>query len=492
MRYTSNPKFEIQNPKSKKLVTLYSLLITILLLTTYCLALLNPVATQADTGDKDATEILTKFGEAMAKVAERVKPAVVNISTTRTVKAPRLPFLDDPFFRRFFGDDYYHTQKRKVTNLGSGVIATSDGYILTNNHVIEGAEDILVKLADNREYKGRIIGMDSRTDIAIIKINETNLPTIPWGNSDKLRVGEVVLAVGNPYGLSQTITMGIISALGRSGIGITDYEDFIQTDAAINPGNSGGALVNIRGELIGINTAIFSTSGGYQGIGFAIPSGMVKNVMDSIINQGRVVRGWLGVQIQPLTPELAKQFGLKDENGVLLVDVIEGGPADKGGLKSGDIIVEYDRKKTDNPFHFKNMVASTKPGKTVEIKIIRNGNLLTTKVTIGELPIEPQIVAPAQFENALRGVSVQGLTDDTLKRLGITKNIKGVVVNNIDEDSPALGYLMRGDIITEVNRIPIANVKEFNDAVSKIEKNQDILLRIMRGGSYQYITIPAR
>jgi len=454
------------------------------------LCLLLPSVILADTPGKESTEILTKFGEAMSKVAERVKPAVVNISTSRTVKTQRHPFFDDPLFRRFFGDP--GPQKRKVTNLGSGVIATPDGYILTNNHVIEGAEDIIVKLSDGKEYKGRPIGMDSRTDIAIIKINETNLPTVPWGDSDKLRVGEVVLAVGNPYGLSQTITMGIISALGRSGIGITDYEDFIQTDAAINPGNSGGALVNIKGELIGINTAIFSTSGGYQGIGFAIPSGMVKNVMDSIINQGRVVRGWLGVQIQPLTPELVKQLGLKDESGVLLVDVVEGGPADKGGLKKYDVIISYDGKKTDNPFHFKNMVAATKPGKTVEIKIIRNGNLLTTKVTIAELPIEPQIVSPAQFENSLRGVSVQEVTDEILQKLGITRKIKGVLVNNIEENSPALGIIAKGDIIMEVNRKPVTNIKEYNDTVSKIEKGKDILLWIMRGGFPQVITIPAR
>jgi serine protease Do len=474
------------NLKSEKLVTRCSLLVTFLLF----VCLLLPSVILADTTDKESTEILTKFGEAMSKVAERVKPAVVNISTSRTVKAQRHPFFDDPLFRRFFGEP--GPQKRKVTNLGSGVIATPDGYILTNNHVIEGAEDIIVKLSDGKEYKGRAIGMDSRTDIAIIKINETNLPTVPWGDSDKLRVGEVVLAVGNPYGLSQTITMGIISALGRSGIGITDYEDFIQTDAAINPGNSGGALVNIRGELIGINTAIFSTSGGYQGIGFAIPSNMVKNVMDSIINQGRVVRGWLGVQIQPLTTELVKQLGLKDEGGVLLVDVVEGGPAEKGGLKRYDVIVEYDGKKTDNPFHFKNMVAATKPGKTVEIKIIRNGNLLTAKVTIAELPIEPQIVSPAQFENSLRGVSVQEVTDEILQKLGITRKIKGVLVNNIEEDSPALGILAKGDKIMEVNRKPVTNTKEYNDTVSKIEKGKDILLGIMRGGFPQVITIPAR
>ncbi len=456
----------------------------------FIFSLVTLPSVDAKSTDKDSTEVLSKLSDALSSVAEKVKPAVVNISTSRTVKTPRLPFFDDPFFRRFFGDPYY--QKRKVTNLGSGVIATSDGYILTNNHVIEGAEDILVKLLDGKEYKGKVVGTDSRTDIAIIKIDEKNLPTISWGDSDKLKVGELVLAVGNPYGLSQTITMGVISALGRSGIGITDYEDFIQTDAAINPGNSGGALVNIRGELIGINTAIFSTSGGYQGIGFAIPSNMVKNVMDNIINQGRVVRGWLGVNIQPLTPQLAKQFGLKDESGVLLVDVIEGSPADKGGLKRGDVVVEYDKKKIENPFQFRNLVAATKPGKTVEIKVIRDGKTMTLKTTIEELPTGLQALSPSDLDNALKGVHVQELTEDLLKRFGITRKIQGVVINNIEEDSPSFGILMRGDIIMEINRRPVTNVKEYLDIASKIERNQDILLLIVRDGSSRYLTISSR
>ena len=388
-------KVNLKSKNPKLVCCLFSFLLII--------SLSLPAEVKAEAAVKDDMEILTKFGSAMANIAEKVKPAVVNISTTRIVKTPRLPFFDDPFFKKFFGDAFQAPQKRKITNLGSGVIATSEGYILTCNHVIEGAEDILVKLSNNKEYKGKVVGMDSRTDIAVIKINEKNLPTVTFTDSDKLKVGEVVLAIGNPYGLNQTITMGIISALGRSGIGITDYEDFIKTDAAINPGNSGGALINIRGELIGINNAIFTTTGGYQGIGFAIPSNMAKNVMESIINQGKVIRGWLGVQIQPITPELAKQFNIKDEEfGVLLTDVVEGSPADKAGLKSGDFIKEYDGKKIENPFHFKNMVASTKPGKTVRIKILREGNYLTATATIGELPIEPQIVSSPEFENALK------------------------------------------------------------------------------------------
>ncbi len=445
----------------------------------------------ANSKGKESTEILTQLGEAMAGVAERVKPAVVNISTSKTVKTERHPFFDDPFFRRFFGDP--QPQKRRVTNLGSGVIASADGYIITNNHVIEGAEDILVKLSDGREYKGRPVGKDPRTDIAIIKIDEKNLPTVPWADSDKLRVGEIVFAIGNPYGLNQTITMGIVSALGRTGIGITDYEDFIQTDAAINPGNSGGALVNIKGEIVGINTAIFSVTGGYQGIGFAIPSNMVKNVMENIVKEGKVVRGWLGVQIQALTPELARQFNLKDEKGVLLADIVEGGPAEKGGLKRGDVIIEYNGKKIENPFQLRNMVATTKPGDTVNIMVMRNGKALSIKVVVGELPDGVAAVEiPEKFDNVLRGVQVQDLTDEMIKRLGITKKIRGVIITNISEDSPSSGILSEGDIILEVNKTPVSNVREYNEIVSKIEKNQEVLLLIMRGGSNLYITISVR
>ncbi|HEX8949960.1 MAG TPA: DegQ family serine endoprotease [Dissulfurispiraceae bacterium] len=468
--------------KPAKLIAMFCSLLLLL-----CIAL--PLQARAELSDKEAAEVLSRFGEAMARVSERVKAAVVNISTTKTVKTQTNPLLNDPFFRRFFGENAQMPQKRKVHNLGSGFIATSDGYILTNNHVIDGADDILVKLSDDREYKGKVIGIDSRTDVAVIKIAEKDLPSIPWGDSDKIRVGEMVLAIGNPYGLSQTITMGIISALGRTGMGITDYEDFIQTDAAINPGNSGGPLVNVKGEVIGINTAIFSTSGGYQGLGFAIPANMVKNIMDSIVNQGKVVRGWLGVQIQPLTAELAKQFNLKNEIGVLLVETVEGGPADKAGLKHGDVITEYDGKKITDPFHFKNMVAMTKPGAAVPIKLVRDGIQLSAKVTIGELPIEPQMITTAEYANVLKGVSVQELTEDILRKANITKKIQGVVVSGIEEDSPALGILAKGDIITEVNRKAVADVKEYSSIVSTVGKGQDVLLLIVRGGVSQYITI---
>lgn len=456
------------------------------------LSLVLPSSVRADISEKEATDLLSKMGDAMAKIAEKVTPAVVNISTTRTVKTPANPFFNDPFFKRFFGEGAEGAQKRKATSLGSGFIAKSDGYIITNNHVIEGAEDIVVKLSNDKEYKGKVVGMDSRTDVAVIKIDEKNLPTIPWGNSDNLRAGDVILAVGNPFGLRGTITMGIISALGRVNVGISDYEGLIQTDAAINPGNSGGPLVDVKGEVVGVTNAIFTTSGGYQGIGFAIPANNVKNVMDSIISEGKVVRGWLGVQIQELTPELAKQFNMKDENGVLLAEIVEGGPADKGGLKRGDVVIEYDGKKIGDPYHFRIMVAETKPGRQVPVGIIRDNHILTANVTIGEMPGEQQAVSQAEVENALKGVSVQELSDEYRQKMNITAKEKGVVVADVAEDSPALGILNKGDVILEINRKPAVGIKEYNKIMSGIDSDQNILALIVRNRVHQYVTVPAK
>jgi serine protease Do len=467
-------------PRIKQLL----LIATASILAGHLILLQAPLAATPDSGV--SSDILTQLGDAMSRVSERVKPAVVNISTSKTVKTPRLPF-DDPILRKFFGEG--QTQKQKVFSLGSGVIATPDGYIVTCNHVIEGAEDIVVRLNDSREFKGKIVGLDSRTDIAIIKITAENLPTVAWGDSDKLRTGAVVIAIGNPYGLNQTVTMGIVSATRRAGMGLIDYEDFIQTDASINPGNSGGALVNSKGDLIGINDAIFSTTGGNQGIGFAIPSSMAKNVMDGIISQGKVVRGYLGVQVQPLTADLAKQFGMKNEKGILVVDVTEGGPADKGGIKRGDVIVGFDSKDLDNPFQLKNIVASSKPGKMVEIKVVRDGKPLILPVMITELPTETVAAPATEMNNALKGVTVQDLNADMLQQLGITRDIQGVVVMNVDEESRALGVLKRGDIVMEINRKPVGSLSAFREVTSKISQKDDVLLLVMRGGYVQYITL---
>ena len=445
---------------------------------------------------EQSVDLLTRTGRAMAEVTAAVKPGIVNILTTRTVKVGggQDPFLDDPFFKRFFGDQFgrqrQQPREQKSSGLGSGVIVSPDGYIITNSHVVKDADEIKVTLTDKREFIGKIIGSDLKTEIAVIKIDAKGLPTVPWGNSDKLQVGEVVLAVGNPFGLNQTVTMGIVSALGRANVGIADYEDFIQTDAAINPGNSGGALVNVKGEVVGINTAIYSTSGGYQGIGFAIPSNMVKSIMESLIKRGKVVRGWLGVSIQKVTPELAKQFDLKDEIGALVGDVVENGPAEKAGLLRGDIIVEYDGKRIEEPYILRNMVANALPGEQHTAKILRDGTLRTMTITIGELPADAlQPLESADFQNVLRGVSVQDMNPELAKKLKVPDKIKGVIISDIEEGSIAAGALMQGDVIQEVNRKRVSDVKSYKDVAAKIKKEESVLLLIFRGGSSLFVTL---
>lgn len=441
---------------------------------------------------QQSVDLLTKIGQATAEVVEAVRPAVVNISTTRTVKTQgnANPFMDDPFFRRFFGDQSRAPKERKSASLGSGVIVDSRGYILTANHVIQGAEEIKVTLSDKREFKGKIIGSDALTDIGIIKIDaDDHLPIIKWGDSDRLRVGEMVLAIGSPFGLTSTVTQGIVSAVGRANVGIADYEDFIQTDAAINPGNSGGALVNAKGELVGINTAIFSTSGGYQGIGFAVPTSMAKSVMDSLINKGKVIRGWLGVTIQPLTPDLSKQFNIKEERGVLVGDVVEDGPADKAGLQRGDVIVEYEGKKIEEPSQLRNMVANTEPGQQVEMKIIRDNKKETKKVTITELPAELMKSSKGEYNNLLKGISVQDLTPEMYGKMNLPKRLKGVVVTEVDEESPVATMVIQGDVIQEINRQKITSVREYEKVASRIKPGSDILLLIYRNGTSLFVTL---
>jgi serine protease Do len=443
---------------------------------------------------QQSIDILNQIGQATAEIVEAVTPSIVNISTTRIIKnqGQPNPFFDDPFFRKFFGDRFKLPKERKTASLGSGVIVTSDGYILTSNHVIQGAEDIKVTLADKKEFKGKIIGTDAMTDIGVIKIDAKDLPAIKMGDSDKLRVGETVLAIGSPYGLSQTVTQGIVSAVGRANVGIADYEDFIQTDAAINPGNSGGALVNVKGELIGINTAIFSTTGGYQGIGFAVPTSMAKNVMDSLISKGKVIRGWLGVSIQPLTPDLAKEFNLKEEKGALIGDVIEKSPAEKAGLKRGDVIIDYEGTKVEDPIQLRNLVANTMPGNKVEMKIIRENMTKTVEVTIGELPAEIQKATTGESENLLKGVTVQDLTPGIYDQFNLPKRITGVIVSDIDEDSPAALVLKQGDVIQEIDRKKISNTKDYEKVLSQIKPDENILLLIYRGKSSLYITLSGK
>jgi serine protease Do len=443
---------------------------------------------------REASQFLSKLSDALDEVAEIARPAVVNISTTSTVTMEENPFGDmfnDPFFRRFFGDQFGHPgEKRKFKSsaLGSGVIVSPDGYILTNNHVVKGAEEIKVILFDKREFKGKVVGTDPRTDLAVIKIQAKDLPTIKIGDSTKLKAGDVVMAIGNPFGLNQTITMGIVSAVGRSNIGLADFEDFIQTDAPINPGNSGGALVNYDGELVGINTAIFSTSGGYMGIGFAIPTAMARTVMTSIIEHGRVIRGWLGVSIQNLTPELAKSLGIKETEGALIAGVESGSPADKAGLKRGDLIVGVGGKKVIDSTGLRNMVAGMAPGTKVDIAVLRDGKEKTLSVTLGEFK-EKKVIKKTEYENVLKGITVQELTPSLRDKLDLPENLNGVVITAMSSDSPAQGALQPNDVIQEVNRYAIQSAQDYDQVVSKIGEKDTVLLLIYREGGSVYLTL---
>lgn len=440
-----------------------------------------------------------------APVVKAVTPAVVNISTTRVVRSTEgeEQQFDDPFFRRFFGDEFFRRfgipRERRQSSLGSGVIVDPAGYIITNNHVIANADEIKIVMSDKREFSGKVVGTDPKTDLAVLKIENGNkdLPTIKWGDSDKLEVGEYVLAIGNPFGLNQTVTMGIVSAVGRANVGIADYEDFIQTDAAINPGNSGGAMVNARGELVGINTAIFSRSGGYMGIGFAVPSNMVRNVMDSLIKSGKVVRGWLGVSIQGVTPDLAKNFGLSDAKGALVSEVLPGSPAAKAGIKSGDVIVDFDGKEVEDQTALRNIVAQTPVGKNVKVRVVRDKKTKTLRVNIGEQPKDVASIGEesgatqgATENKALAGLEVRNLTPDVAERLGLPADSKGVVITDIDPASKAAAAGLRvGDMITEINRESVKNVEDFNRIVGKLGKDEHPLLLVKRREGKFFVVI---
>lgn len=442
-------------------------------------------------------------GQNFVDIAKAVKPAVVNIFATRNGKGEGgmqgLPF-DDPFFRRFFGEEFNKRfevpRERKERGMGSGIIVDAGGVIITNNHVVSKADEIKVFLSDKREFKAKLIGTDAKTDVAVLKIDASGLATVPWADSDKLEVGEFVLAVGNPFGLTQTVTLGIVSALGRSA-GIAEYEDFIQTDAAINPGNSGGALVNVRGELVGINTAIYSQSGGNMGIGFAVPSNMAHSIMTQLVQHGKVVRGWLGVSIQELTPELATQFGVpKETKGVLVSDVMDDSPAKKSGFERGDVILEYDGRSMDSPTQLRNAVAQTVVGKKVSIKFIREKKAKTAELTIGEQP--KNLTQAGQEESGesaapaglLSDIEVKELTDELASRHNLKPTERGVIVVRVKSGSPADEVGVReGDIIIEVNRKPVTSLKSYERLASNLSKDQSVLLLLKRQGRTIYLTL---
>jgi serine protease Do len=433
------------------------------------------------------------FPRSFADLAEKVKPAVVNISTETTVTVPGNPFRQffgpggqEPFggfTKRFFGE--VPDMKMKQQSLGSGFIVDKAGYIITNNHVVAGADEIKVKLADGREFKAKVAGRDPKTDLALLKISSLfkDLPAITLGDSDNIRVGDWVIAVGNPFGLGHTVTQGIISATGRV-IGSGPYDDFLQTDAPINPGNSGGPLVNLKGEVVGINSAIIA---GGQGIGFAIPVNTAKAVIPQLKEKGKVVRGWIGVSIQPVTPEIARSFGLKEPQGVLVSDVVTGGPAYASGIKRGDIIVSFSGKEIKNILDLPRIVAETPVGKEVEVKVIRDGKAMNYKIRVAELTDQraaSQMQAPQDI-----GINVNDITPHLRKELGIADK-SGVVVINVEPGSPAESAgIQAGDVIKEVNHKPVRDVKEYSSAASDIQKGVPFLLLIKRGGRTFYVSI---
>lgn len=436
-------------------------------------------------------------------VAKRVTPAVVNITTVMTEQvADGSPVPDElqermeEFFGKPFGprgrrpgDPFDHRAPRR--GQGSGVIISPDGYIVTNNHVIAQAREVNVTLPDKREFRGKIIGVDPKSDLAVIKINAGHLPTVTWGDASSLQVGEYVLAVGNPFGLNSTVTLGIVSAVGRSHMGITQYEDFIQTDAAINPGNSGGALVNTKGELVGINTAIFSQSGGYQGVGLAVSATIAKPIYESLIKTGKVVRGYLGIGLQGLNHDLAAAFGLKDARGALISDVKAGSPAEQAGLKQGDVIVSYQGTSVEDGVALQRLVTRTTVGARVTLNVIRDGHERELTVRVGEQSDDSK-VAKVQHEDsdaALSGLVVEELDQDRARQLGF-QGTQGVVVTRVDPDSGAeRAGLSAGDVIQEMNRRPIKSVKDFEKVSADLKKGASALILINRRGNSLFVSV---
>ncbi|MBS1874162.1 MAG: DegQ family serine endoprotease [Acidobacteria bacterium] len=453
-----------------------------------------------------------------APIVKKSAPSVVNISSTKVIKAAsnlqqrnrrgqqqqqQNPFLDDPFFRQFFGEGPFNTvpRDRRESALGSGVIVSPDGYILTNNHVVEGATSVKVTLSDRREFTAKTIGTDPQSDLAVIKIDASNLTALPLSGV-KPEVGDICLAIGNPFGVGQTVTMGIVGATGRNlGGSIEAFEDFIQTDASINPGNSGGALISTRGELIGINTAILSGSGGNQGIGFAIPVAMARNIMDQLIKSGKVTRGYLGAYLQDVDPNLAKAFKIPNNSGVVITKVDPKTPADKAGVKEGDVVTQVNGDTVVDTQSLRNRIASMSPGSDVKLHLYRNGAPSDVTVTLGERPAELDARSSRQGRggdrdsgqaSGLEGVSVEDVTADVARQLNLGRDATGVVVTDVEESSVAADAgLQRGDVIEQVNRQPVKNAAEF-DKMVRAGKGGTTLLLVNRGGVRNYVAIESK
>jgi serine protease Do len=437
-------------------------------------------------------------------VVQKVAPSVVNIYTAKTIREQPAfaPFFDDPLFRQFFGVPFESVpRERRERSLGSGVIVTEDGYILTNNHVVEGADEIKVALADDKtEYDAKLIGTDPQTDLAVIKIEGRRFPAITITDSDKVEVGDIVLAIGNPFGVGQTVTMGIVSAKSRGGMGIVDFEDFIQTDASINPGNSGGALVDVAGRLVGINQSIISSSprGGNVGIGFSVPSNLARYVLERLIAEGKVTRGYLGVMIQPVTPELAQEFRLPDSNGALVSEVTPDSPAAKAGLKIGDVIVEFNGRKVSDSRQLRLMIAQTPPDTEVTLRVLRDGTPKTVKVKLAELPGaaasegRPGSLRRPKQPDLLDGVVVDDLTPRSRRAFNIPEEVQGALIVQVAPNSPAAAAgLQPGDVILEINRRRVGSAEEAVRASQDV-KGERVLLRVWSRGGSRYVVISAK
>ena len=462
-----------------------------------------PKANMADPEVAAALADVERFSAAFRAVAKRVKPAVVAVGVSKTVEASASPFgFDDEFLRRFFGRGLPDRsrpgsprRKFQQEGLGSGVIVDADGTILTNNHVVADADEIKVRLMDGREFKGEVVGTDPPSDVAVIRIKGDDLPVAELGNSDAAEVGDWVLAIGAPFGLQQTVTSGIVSATGRANVGIADYEDFIQTDAAINPGNSGGPLVNMRGQVIGINTAIASRSGGYMGIGFAVPINMVREVMKRLKDKGEVVRGWLGVGIQLLSKEMADSMGLKADEGVLVSQVFEGGPADKAGVKTGDVIVAYGGKPVKTPIELQTAVAWTEPGKRAKMEVIRDKTRRTLQVEVERRSDQPQLAAggsgePSEVKDL--GIEIGPVTAEAADRFGY-KPGQGVLITAVEASGVgARAGLEEGMLILQAAGKKVDGVAAFKEALKDASLAKGVPLLVREGDRQMFVLIKQR
>jgi len=453
-------------------------------------------------------DALRQMGKAFAKISEKASPAVVGIEAEKSIRqqdyqsmqespfgSPMNPFDDDFFNYFFYGRPRQKRQQqqqqkpRQSVRGGSGFLISPDGYILTNNHVVENAEKVTVKIGENSEFKAKVIGTDPDSDVAVIKIETTNQPYLEFADSDALEVGEWVIAIGNPFGLSHTVTAGIVSAKGRSGMGLNRYEDFIQTDAAINFGNSGGPLLNLDGKVVGINAAIVSGTGGNLGIGLAIPINMAKNVYNQLISKGTVERGFLGVIMQDLNGNLAKSFNLKETRGVLISEIMKGSAAEKAGIKAGDVVVEIDGQPVDRINELQNRIGMKKPGAKVQMVVLRDGSRREFTVELAEKPAKEKVALSKSQTMEDLGLTVQNLTDDLAERLGY-EGLSGVVVTQVKAGSLAeLSGISQGTLIMEVDRKPVKNTKEFGEAIEEAAKNGTILLLIRDEGYTRFVVI---